>query len=103
MPIKEINNPKRKRNGEEIFELITQRPVRSELGNAYEAILRIAYDYSFRENPFFQAPATDSITNTAIILLTVCHYLLENRRRPDLKQEYRLTEKGKRVYELLFP
>ena len=104
MAIAEFEDPKRPRqkNGEEIFELITQRPMRSELGNSYRVILKIAYEHSLGKNPFFQIQTIDSITRTAIIMLTVLHNLLENRRRPDLKQEYKLTKKGESFYEHLF-
>ena len=102
MAIVEIDNPRREKNGEEIFELITQRPVQNELGNAYRAILKLAYEYSIKKNPYFQIQILNSTTWTAIVMLTVLHQLLENRRGPNLQKEYKLTNKGKRVYKLLF-
>lgn len=103
--IAEVENSRREKSGDEIFELAMKGRTHHEvLGNAFRYILTRAYEADKEGKRYREFLMEDSDTQTALMMLTTLLHYLTSRRQSFESRKYAITEEGKRFCEnILFP
>lgn len=106
MAIVEIQNPRREKSGEEKFDIVVSPAGKSAVGDQMVTILRAAYEKAITSGyPYFRIPTDDSVTRTAIWILTDLVHLLAvgNRQHKFENRNYIITQGGMAVAKHFFP
>lgn len=106
MAIEEVENVRREKSGEEKFEIVVSSERKNALGDQMITILHAAYKQATRfSDPCIKIPPGDSITRTALWILTDLTHLIApiNQQHRIEHRGFIITQQGMATVEHFFP